>query len=95
MENYNQGSTVAPSQTPIVAIELQRLEKQMEELSQVSAALENRLVVAMREPEPSQEKNNVLSQPAQSELATKIRDRVSEAERITYRLSSIIRRLEV
>lgn len=96
MENYLQGSTaVAPSQTPIVSIELQRLEKQLEELAQVSAALENRLVFVMREPEQQQEKNGVLAPPAQSELTVKIRDRVSEAERITYRLSSIMRRLEI
>ncbi len=100
MENYLQGSTgtmvaTAPSQTPVVSIELQRLEKQLEELAQVSAALENRLVFVMREPEPQQEKNGVLTPPAQSELTVKIRDRVSEAERITYRLSSIMRRLEI
>jgi len=100
MENYLQGSTgamvaTAPSQTPVVSIELQRLEKQLEELAQVSAALENRLVFVMREPEPQQEKNGVLAPPAQSELTVKIRDRVSEAERITYRLSSIMRRLEI
>ena len=98
MENYLQGSTgamvaTAPSQTPVVSIELQRLEKQLEELAQVSAALENRLVFVMREPQ--QEKNGVLAPPAQSELTVKIRDRVSEAERITYRLSSIMRRLEI
>lgn len=96
MDNYLQGSTAtAPSQTPVVAIELQRLEKQLEELAQVSSALENRLAVAMREPEPTLEKNGVLTPPSQSELATKLRDRISEAERITYRLSSIMRRLEI
>ena len=94
MENYNQGSTVAPSQTPIVAIELQRLEKQMEELAQVSVALESRLAVAMREPEPTKENNDALSQSAQSELAAKVHQRVLEAK-ITSQLSSIMRRLDI
>lgn len=96
MENYLQGSTAVASQTPVVAIELQRMEKQLEELAQVSAALEARLAFIMREPIPEPEVN-VLKNPtvAQSELSQKLRDRNSEADRIIYRLSSIMRRLEI
>jgi len=97
MENYIKSSTaVEPSQTPVVAIELQRLEKQLEELAHASAALEGRLAFIMREPMLEPE-SNALKNPvaAQSELSQKLRDRNSEVERIIYRLSTIMRRLEI
>lgn len=84
------------TQTPVVALELQRLEKIHAELSEITAAFELRLAVAMREPEPSiiRSDNPGIAQ-AQSQLAVMLRQRASEAEGLAYRLSSILRRLDI
>ena len=95
MEYPNLGNAT-PTQTPVVSVELQRLEKMQMELSEMVAALESRLMVAMREPEPSPSRSdNPSIAPAQSQLAVMLRGRVNEAESLGYRLSSILRRLEI
>jgi hypothetical protein len=92
----NDMSAKVATQTPVISIEFQRLEKTQAELSEMVAALESRLAVAMREPEPSQIRpDNPGVAPAQSQLAIMLRQRVSEAEGLAYRLSSILRRLEI
>jgi len=97
MENYLQGSVaVAPNQTPAIELTARQLEKQFAELAELAAALESRLTPVMREPEPSQiRSDNPGIPPAQSQFAVMLRQRVQEAESISYRLSSIMRRLEI
>lgn len=96
---YSQDSNKVPvaAQTPVVSLELQRLEKIFAELNEISAALETRLSVVMSEPEPSQIRadNPGMAGRAQSQLAVMLHQRVSDAEGLAYRLSSIVRRLEV
>lgn len=92
---YQDEGVKVANQTPVVGLELQRLEKQQMELSEIVAALEGRLSIVMREPEPSQNKNLIDSAPAQSQLAVMLRQRVQEAESLSNRLSSIVRRLEI
>lgn len=101
MENYVPMSTgsmtaVAPSQTPIIEVTARQLEKQIGELQEIAAALESRLTPVLREPEPSQIRpDNPGIASAQSAFAVMLRQRVQEAESIAYRLSSIMRRLEI
>ncbi len=57
--------------------------------------MEGRLSIVMREPEPSQNKNLIDGASAQSQLAVMLRQRVQEAESLSNRLSSIVRRLEI
>jgi len=83
------------NQAPAIS-EIQRLEKTLTELTETVAALENRLMIAMREPEPSQIRtDNPGVVPAQSQLAVMLHQRVVDAEGATHRLSSILRRLEI
>ena len=94
MDNYTVAT--APSQTPVIEVMSRQLEKQIAEIAEIAAALESRLSPVMREPEPSQVRSdNPGVQPAQSQMAVMLRQRVQEAESIAYRLSSIMRRLEV
>lgn len=95
MEYSNSGSaTVAPM--PVVSNELQRLEKMQMELSEIVSALESRLAVAMREPDPSPVRSdNQKSAIAQSQLTVMIRGFANESETLCGRLSSILRRLEI
>ena len=97
MENYLQGSTaVTPSQTPVIEVTARQLEKQIAELQEIAAALESRLTPVLREPEPSQIRpDNPGIASAQSAFGAMLRQRVQEAESIAYRLSSIMRRLEI
>lgn len=101
MENYVPMSTgsmtaTAPSQTPIIEVTARQLEKQIAELQEIAAALESRLTPVLREPEPSQiRSDNPSNPPAQSQFAVMLRQRVQEAESISYRLTSIMRRLEI
>ena len=97
MENYLQGSTaVIPSQTPIIEVTTRQLEKQLAELQEIAAAFESRLTPVLREPEPSQIRpDNPGMASAQSAFGAMLRQRVQEAESISYRLSSIMRRLEI
>ena len=97
MENYLQGSTaVTPSQTPVIEVTARQLEKQIAELQEIAAALESRLTPVLREPEPSQIRpDNPGIASAQSAFSAMLRQRVQEAESIAYRLSSIMRRLEI
>lgn len=97
MENYLQGSTaVAPSQTPIIEVAARQLEKQIAELQEITSALESRLTPVLREPEPSQIRpDNPGMASAQSAFGAMLRQRVQEAESISYRLASIMRRLEI
>ena len=93
---YQNPNNVKPAQTPIVSIELQRLEKMQMELSEMVAGLESRLMVAMREPETTQKHPDTASiAPTQSQLAVVLRARVNEAESLGYRLASILSRLEI
>lgn len=87
-------------QTPVIEITAQQLGKQIAELQEIAAALETRLSPIMREPEPEPSSrievtNASSSSPAQSAFAVMLRQRVMEAERVSDRLSSIIRRLEI
>ena len=92
----NDMSAKVGSTVPVISAELQRLEKSQMELSEVVSALEGRLSVAMREPEMSQIRTeNPGIAPAQSQLAVMIRQRASEAEGLVYRLSSMLRRLDI
>jgi hypothetical protein len=94
MDNY--AVATAPSQTPVIEVTSRQLEKQIAEIAEIAAALESRLSPVMREPEPSQiRSDNTSIAPAQSQMAVMLRQRVAEAESIAYRLSSIMRRLEV
>lgn len=94
MDNY--AVATAPSQTPVIEVTARQLEKQIAEISEIASALESRLSPVMREPEPSQiRSDNPGIAPAQSQMAVMLRQRVAEAESIAYRLSSIMRRLEV
>ena len=62
----------------------------------LAAALESRLTPVLREPEPSQIRpDNPGIASAQSAFGAMLRQRVQEAESIAYRLSSIMRRLEI
>ncbi len=86
----------APTQTPIIEVTARQLEKQIGELQEIAAALESRLTPVLREPEPSQIRpDNPGIASAQSAFAVMLRQRVQEAESIAYRLSSIMRRLEI
>ena len=97
MTNNTTTMTVhGPNQVPAISVEMQRMEKTLAELAETAAALESRLMVAMREPEPSQiRSDNPGVAPAQSQLAVMLHQRVLEAEGVAYRLSSILRRLEI
>jgi hypothetical protein len=86
----------APTQTPVIEVTARQLEKQIGELQEIAAALESRLTPVLREPEPSQIRpDNPGIASAQSAFAVMLRQRVQEAESIAYRLSSIMRRLEI
>lgn len=97
MENYLQGSTaVTPNQTPVIEVTARQLEKQIAELQEITVALESRLTPVLREPEPSQIcPDNPGMASAQSAFGAMLRQRVQEAESISYRLASIMRRLEI
>ncbi len=84
------------TQTPVIEVMTRQLEKQLAELAEISSVLEARLTPVMREPEPSAVRpdNPVITQ-AQSVFASMLRQRVQETEVISYRLSSILRRLEI
>ena len=101
MDNYLQGSTGAvpmptTNQTPVIETTSRQLEKQFAELTEIVSALESRLTPVMCEPEPSKVRaDNPGISPAQSMFAVMLRQRVQEAESLSYRLSSIMRRLEI
>lgn len=99
MENYAQPSVVpmpTATQPPVIEVASRDLEKMLAELTEITTVLEGRLAPVMREPEPSQVRaDNPGITPAQSQIALVLRQRVAEAESIAYRLSSIIRRLEI
>lgn len=97
MENYLQGSTaVTPNQTPVIEVTARQLEKQIAELQEITVALESRLTPVLREPEPSQIRpDNPGMASAQSAFGAMLRQRVQEAESISYRLASIMLRLEI
>jgi hypothetical protein len=95
MENYNAPIPTA-TQTPVIEVTSRQLEKQFAELTEIVSALESRLTPVMREPEPSQIRpDNPGVAQAQSIFAIMLRQRVQEAESLSYRLSSIMRRLEI
>ena len=95
MENYNAPIPTA-TQTPVIEVTSRQLEKQFAELTEIVSALESRLIPVMREPEPSQVRSdNPGVAQAQSIFAVMLRQRVQEAESLSYRLSSIMRRLEI
>lgn len=95
MENYNAPIPTA-TQTPVIEVTARQLEKQFGELNEIVSALESRLTPVMREPEPSQiRSDNPGIAQAQSIFAVMLRQRVQEAESLSYRLSSIMRRLEI
>lgn len=96
MDNYALTNAPTATQTPAIDITVRQLEKQLAELSEIAATLESRLTTVMREPEPSQVRpDNPGTTPAQSQLAVMLRQRVQEAESISCRLTSIMRRLEI
>jgi hypothetical protein len=90
-------SVEVATQTPAVSVELQRLEKVHMELTEIAAALDSRLAVVMREPEPATPKvtENRKEPYASSQLVSALRCRVNDAEGVMYRLSEILRRLEI
>lgn len=94
--NSSRAEVSAPTQTPVIEVTARQLEKQIGELQEIAAALESRLTPVLREPEPSQIRpDNPGVASAQSAFAVMLRQRVQEAESIAYRLSSIMRRLEI
>ncbi len=95
MENYNAPIPTA-TQAPVIEVTSRQLEKQFAELIEIVSALEIRLAPVMREPEPSQIRaDNPGIAQAQSIFAIMLHQRVQEAESLSYRLSSIMRRLEI
>jgi hypothetical protein len=89
---------VAPAgtQAPVIETISRDLEKQLAELTDLVTAFESRLAPVMKEPEPSQIRvDNPSVLGSQSSLGSMLRQRVQEAESVSYRLSSIMRRLEI
>ena len=95
MYQYQDESAKVATQTPAIEVTARQLEKAHAELSEIVTALEGRLSPVMREPEPSSPRANAVDLPVQSPLGSMLRQRVAEAESLAYRLSSVVRRLEV
>lgn len=95
MNQYQDDGAKVATQTPVIEVTSRQLEKAHAELSEIVAALEGRLSPVMREPEPTSPRANAVDMPTQSPLGSLLRQRVAEAESLAYRLSSIVRRLEV
>lgn len=87
----NQGGTVAVGAHQ----ELARLEQLLVELGKVSEELEHRLEFVMKEPEPEKGNSTLEKLSTRSSLVVRLKERGDEVERVMYRLSSILRRLEI
>lgn len=87
----NQSNTVAVGAHQ----ELARLEQLLGELGKVSEELEHRLEFVMKEPEAEKGSPGMEKTSTRSSLVVRLRERGDEVERVMYRLSSILRRLEI